>query len=610
MMGYVSPGQQTKGIHMRLWSRAFVFVDAKRERRLVFVSADLGMIFQCIRQQVIERLQSEFDGIYGEANVILSATHTHSGPGGYSYYRLYYLTCGGFDRANAEVIVDGILQSIRKAHQNLTPATIALASGDLPDASANRSRKAYDENPESERSEYETDTDKAMTLLRIRGTNGNEIGSLNWFAVHGTSLGNDNKLISGDNKGLASYLVEREFGADYCADRTYVAAFAQTNEGDVTPNLVGDGDGGGVDDFDSLRISAEKQASTALRLLQQAIMSIDGFIDSRIRYLDFSQIELEASAEGEPRKTCRAALGLSMLAGTEDGRGVGNEGTSKFKKLLTAPFRTECQAEKDVVLKLAEAEPPLAPEVLPLQLGRLGPLAIIAVPFELTTMSGRRLRNTVLERLRHVGVEYAVIAGLSNAYAGYVTTREEYSSQHYEGGSTHFGPWTLSALQKEFSEIALQLATGESTPIGPMPRRSTGRLLSLRPGVLVDASIPLRRIGRIHTQPHARYSKGSSVSTSIWGGHPRNDFLTQSSYFEIQRRLGDSWVIVARDWDPETTFHWDRRLLLFSLITVWWTIPSHAEVGRYRILIRGHRKPLFRRPRLYQVISSEFEVHE
>ena len=38
-----------------------------------------------------------------------------------------------------------------------------------------------------------------------------------------------------------------------------------------------------------------------------------------------------------------------------------------------------------------------------------------------------------------------VVAGLSNAYAGYVTTAEEYDKQHYEGGSTHFGRWTLAA---------------------------------------------------------------------------------------------------------------------------------------------------------------------
>ena len=35
------------------------------------------------------------------------------------------------------------------------------------------------------------------------------MGVINWFAVHPTSMNNTNHLISGDNKGLASQLLER-----------------------------------------------------------------------------------------------------------------------------------------------------------------------------------------------------------------------------------------------------------------------------------------------------------------------------------------------------------------------------------------------------------------
>ena len=38
-----------------------------------------------------------------------------------------------------------------------------------------------------------------------------------------------------------------------------------------------------------------------------------------------------------------------------------------------------------------------------------------------------------------------VIAGLTGTYSSYVTTREEYSAQRYEGASTIFGPSTLNA---------------------------------------------------------------------------------------------------------------------------------------------------------------------
>lgn len=50
-----------------------------------------------------------------------------------------------------------------------------------------------------------------MLLLKMTNLAGQPIGMINWFAVHCTSMNNTNKLISGDNKGYASMLFERDF---------------------------------------------------------------------------------------------------------------------------------------------------------------------------------------------------------------------------------------------------------------------------------------------------------------------------------------------------------------------------------------------------------------
>ena len=39
------------------------------------------------------------------------------------------------------------------------------------------------------------------------------MGAINWFALHGTSMNNTNRLVSGDNKGAASRLFEDEHRA-------------------------------------------------------------------------------------------------------------------------------------------------------------------------------------------------------------------------------------------------------------------------------------------------------------------------------------------------------------------------------------------------------------
>ncbi len=50
-------------------------------KRVVYMSADLCMIYQHVHDAVIAGLQTRFGDIYNETNVLLSGTHTHSGPG-------------------------------------------------------------------------------------------------------------------------------------------------------------------------------------------------------------------------------------------------------------------------------------------------------------------------------------------------------------------------------------------------------------------------------------------------------------------------------------------------------------------------------------------------
>lgn len=53
-------------------------------------------------------------------------------------------------------------------------------------------------------------------------------------------MNNTNGLISGDNKGLASQKMEKDMNPGKMPNEVqFVAAFAQANEGDVSPNTRG-----------------------------------------------------------------------------------------------------------------------------------------------------------------------------------------------------------------------------------------------------------------------------------------------------------------------------------------------------------------------------------
>lgn len=79
-----------------------------------------------------------------------------------------------------------------------------------------------------------------MQILKFVSSEDKPIGMINWFAVHPTSMNNTNRLISGDNKGYAELLFEREINGDSIPGRgPFVSAFSNANLGDVSPNTKG-----------------------------------------------------------------------------------------------------------------------------------------------------------------------------------------------------------------------------------------------------------------------------------------------------------------------------------------------------------------------------------
>jgi len=57
----------------------------------------------------------------------------------------------GYVNESLTVIVDGIVESIKMAHENMAPGKMLLNSGVLYNASINRSPTAYELNPPEER---------------------------------------------------------------------------------------------------------------------------------------------------------------------------------------------------------------------------------------------------------------------------------------------------------------------------------------------------------------------------------------------------------------------------------------------------------------------------
>ena len=64
----------------------------------------------------------------------------------------------------------GLVQAIKRAHEDVKPGMLQVTAGELLDANANRSPTGYLANPPEERARYKHNTDKTMTLLKVLDT--------------------------------------------------------------------------------------------------------------------------------------------------------------------------------------------------------------------------------------------------------------------------------------------------------------------------------------------------------------------------------------------------------------------------------------------------------
>lgn len=337
MMGYGMHFNTVEDIETSLSARAFVIKDSSSQKKIAFVNAEICFITISIKRGVVKKLQKNFPQLeYTMDNVILTAQHTHSGPGGYSHYGFYNLTIPGFVAEVYQIIVNGIVEAIVQAEKNIQPANIYLNTGVFEpnvDVAFNRSLKAYNSNPEVtkiDENKTHLGVDREMVLLRIDRLNGEKIGMINWFGVHATSISNDNHKICYDNKGYASAYFEE----DICSEtnqKNFLAAFAQGCAGDISPNFIWDKKkkwmrGKYEDDFESARYNGKLQYSKAKEIYESAIKNqpLKSEIDYALMYADFSNIKPDVEFTNEKEvQTGSACLGVSFFEGTAEGPGMG-----------------------------------------------------------------------------------------------------------------------------------------------------------------------------------------------------------------------------------------------------------------------------------------------
>jgi len=119
--GYANTEQIGSGLRQRIYARSFIIGEVGTNNRFVYVVLDTLSGDTAVRNGVLEGLAALGPdySMYGQSNVAVTGTHSHSGPGGWFNYLLPQVTSLGFDRQGYQAIVDGTVLSIKRAHESL-----------------------------------------------------------------------------------------------------------------------------------------------------------------------------------------------------------------------------------------------------------------------------------------------------------------------------------------------------------------------------------------------------------------------------------------------------------------------------------------------------------
>ena len=454
-------------------------------------------------------------------------------------------------------------------------------------------------------------------------------------------------------------------GDDSAADG-FVAGFSQASVGDTTPNILGawcdDGSGqqcsfenstcGGTSqachgrgpEFEKLDLGisscyeiGKRQFEPALDLYRDFDANATPIRDSTVKaYHFFQDMEFfKFQHNGRELQTCPAALGYSFAAGTSDWPGAfdftqadsGAPSANPVWSVVSGVLRTpsqeqrDCQQPKPILLDVGEMSVPYAwtPNLVDIQMFRVGQMFFIVSPSEVTTMAGRRWKSAIAAAATEQGLisgdAVVVVGSPANTYAHYVTTPEEYSIQRYEGASTLYGENQLPAFMNLTVSNMHYLAAAATSgpPQGTLPPDHRGNSLNFIQPVVLDSAPSGKKFGDVLKQPSGSYARGAVVNATFVGANPRNNLRLEKTFVAVERQDGNVWKVVRDDQDWFLSMTWRRTntILGTSSVEVSWETGGEGDSiqpGTYRLHYWGDSKNILGRVTAFEGISSTFTL--
>ncbi|HAF71358.1 MAG: Uncharacterized protein XD60_1448 [Acetothermia bacterium 64_32] len=413
--GYAARKSVSQGIHDDLYATALVLQG--EEVTLALVTADLVGL----PQELVEKLRVAVRSSTGipPDNVLVAATHTHSGPD------LLFGDQGLASEAYVEVLADTLAGSVYAAWCSLQPAEVEVGQGWIEGIGVNRRTPAG------------TPVDPQVGVLRV-DHEGRPRGVLVNYTCHPVVLGPDNLLITADFPGYMVRVLEWVFGEGFTAMFTNGAA-------------------GDINTGHSAELSAlgEKIPGRTFERAEKLGTMLAGEVLKVLETIEpCSNIPIAAM-------TKEISLPLKPLPSLKEAEASAKQKEQALTELIQrkAPSElvTKARIEKlyaDLLLKQVHERsqrPHDGVKHVELQAIRIGDCALLAFPGELFVEIGLEIKAKSPFR-------YTYIVGYANGYVGYVPTKQAFEEGGYEAVTAQFAPETSDIVIEESLALLNSLA--------------------------------------------------------------------------------------------------------------------------------------------------------
>jgi len=612
--GWTRADRVAKGQHTRLFSRAMVL--ERGGRKFALVQVDLFMVPGGMVKQIGEILAGRG---FSERNILISASHTHSGPGGYANFPTLntaapslqtatdptsftrFLSPDKADPLLYAFLTRQISTAIRRADDDRAMATAGWGSAKILGLTRNRSIEAHlanhgvikvrgDGSESDDPGGYEHTIDPDVNVLRVdklrrvrrKGRRSKiqrvPIGAWSTFADHGTVTKSSFQFYNADHHASAMRVFEQRVRSEakVPAKQEVLNVYGNSNEGDMSAGL--NRHGPAASDF-----VGREEAAAMYRAWRDARRRTSRYpaFSSRWTRVCFCGQTVE---EGQ-QVASESEVGIPFLTGSEEERGPLFDVTGEEFEDRRGPDRGSPHGVKVSMSGVGAG----VPNGVPLVAFRLGRRMIVSLPAEGTKEMGARIKAAVRSQIAGSGIGDVVLSGLANEFVLYLTTPQEYDRQHYEGGNTQFGRQSGNLLKNEIAGLAGRLARNQPAPapydFDPTNGISPGSA-TYGPGAASASAL---------AEPRPAYARLQRAEFSWQGGPLGLDRPVDRAFVTAQRLTRKGWVDEDSDLGLAMLWSVDGN----GRYTVKWEIPRETRRGTYRLLVTGKR---------YQLASRQFRV--